>query len=223
MDRSSPAEPVAKRKPGRPRADRRLAEDPREKLIRVAIPIFARHGFEAVSTGDIARAAGFSQPMVHYHFKSKERIWRAAMDALMRDLGRRFPNRRDELKDLGPIPRLQVMTRRFILMSAADPTLSRVIVHESLSQSDRLAWLVRRYIRRAFTEFDAAIQEGIASGEIKPLPVYALANTIISASSLTFCLGAMVKQVHGVDLKRQERIDEVADTIVGVLFEGLRA
>ena len=64
---------------------------PRDRLIEVAIPLFAKFGYEAVSTGRIARAANLSQPMVHYHFKSKALIWRASMEHLMEGLSRTFP------------------------------------------------------------------------------------------------------------------------------------
>lgn len=201
--------------------DSRREVSPSERLIREAIPLFAKFGYDAVSTGQIARAANLSQPMVHYHFQSKERIWRVAMDTLMEDLARSFPNRRDELKDLEPVARLKVLTRRFILMSAADPTLSRIILHESLAQSDRLQWLVRRYVGKAFRDFDEAIRAGVSGGVIKPLPEFAVSNTIVSASSFTFCLAALVRLIYQTDITQDDKIREMADTIVEILFHGL--
>jgi Transcriptional regulator len=194
---------------------------PSERLIQVALPLFAKYGYDAVSTGQIARAAKLSQPMVHYHFQSKERIWKASMDSMMQNLSRSFPNRRDELKDLEPVARLKVLTRRFIVMSAADPTLSRVILHESLAQSERLNWLVRRYVARAFRDFDEAIHHGVELGVMKRLPEFAVANTIVTASAFTFCLGALVKLIYQADLTDEKTIDAMADTIVEILFNGL--
>lgn len=214
--------PVAKKRRAKARTKPR-EETPADRLIQVAIPLFAKFGYEAVSTGQIARAANLSQPMVHYHFQSKERIWKAAMDNLMLDLSRSFPNRRDELKDLEPVARLKVLTRRFILMSAADSTLSRIILHESLAQSDRLAWLVRRYVSRAFRDFDEAIHQGVETGVIKKLPEFAVANTIVSASAFTFCLTALVKLVYQANLTEEQTIQEMADTIIEILFNGLVA
>ena len=71
-----------------------------------------------------------AQSMVHYHFKSKEQIWKAAIEQLMRDLANVFPSPRTRLKDLDPVSRLKVLVRRFLKMSARDISLSRIMIHE---------------------------------------------------------------------------------------------
>ncbi len=213
---------ASKRKPGRPRmADQVGTPDPRERLLKVAIRLFAQRGFEAVSTGDVAKAAKLSQPMVHYHFGSKDHLWRAAIDHLMSDLALRFPSNSNDLKDLDPVSQLKVMTRRFITMSASDSSLSRIVIHESLSRSERLDWLVGRYVKRGFDNFDNVIKAGIRAGLIKDLPLYAATNTLISAASFTFCVSAMVRLVYEADLTEPDTISEMADSIIAILFNGL--
>lgn len=221
--RARPGTAEAKpRGPGRPRLELgNQNPSAKTRLIEVAIPLFAAYGYDAVSTGQIARAAGVTQPMVHYHFKTKDRIWYAAIESLMRDLSTRFPNRREELKDLEPLARLKVLTRRFIQMSAADSTLTRIIVHESLTNSDRLRWLVRHYVSRGFRDFDNAIDLGIKAGQLKDLPVYSVSNTIISASTFTFCLAGMVKLVHDKNIAGEAAVHEMADSIIEILFHGI--
>ena len=213
-----------KRKPGRPKARANAERDEaRLRLLCHAIQIFSQYGFDAVSTGDVARAADLSQPMVHYHFGSKEQLWKDAMAHLMQDLGHRFPSSSGDLKDLDPVSRLKVITRRFILMSAQDSTLSKVIVHESLADSDRLTWLVDAYVKQGFGEFDEAIAEGIALGQIKDIPIYLMTNTIVTASSFTFCFKALVRESYDVDISGTERIEEMSDGIMEILFNGLIA
>ncbi|MCB1395279.1 MAG: TetR/AcrR family transcriptional regulator [Rhodobacter sp.] len=210
------------RRPGRPRAsDSSLQEDPRSRLEKVAIQVFSQHGYDAVSTGEVARAAGLSQPLVHYHFGSKEQLWKAAMTLLMRDLGARFPVNMGELKDLGPVERLKVITRRFITMSSSDPTLARIMMHESLARSDRLSWLVEHFLKRAYAEFDEAIRAGIDQGLIRDIPLYAVANIIVNASSFIFACDALIDQIYGVDVTGPDRVDELSDAIMDILFRGL--
>lgn len=211
-----------KRGPGRPRnSGREGQDDPRSRLLAVAVKVFSQHGYDAVSTGDVAREAGLSQPMVHYHFGSKEQLWRAAMHHLMREIGQRYPTNAADLKDLDPVSRLKVITRRFISRSAQDPTLTMIITHESLANTDRLQWLVETYVRAGFQEFDEALTEGMEAGVIKEIPLHVLANTIVSASSFTFCLNALVKACYGVDLSEPDRIQEMSDGLTEILFHGL--
>lgn len=222
QQRISDAKGKTKRRRGRPSAAEAASrEDTRSRLEKAAISIFAEHGYEAVSTNDLAEAANLTQPMVHYHFGTKKKLWQAAMTRLMRDLGNRFPMDVSELKDLGPVDRLKVITRRFILMSSVDPTLSKIIMNEGLTHSDRLTWLVDRYIRRGFMEFDKAVQAGIDDGLIRDMPVYVISNIIVTASSFVFCCNALVKEVYDVDVTDEERIEELSDGIVEILFRGI--
>ena len=85
--------PEKRKRPGRPSKSEQLcnSDTSRERLLAAAIKVFAEYGYSAVSTSQIAKEAGMAQSMVHYHFRTKERLWKAAIDHLMRDLGRRFP------------------------------------------------------------------------------------------------------------------------------------
>jgi AcrR family transcriptional regulator len=48
-------------------------------LIRAAIELFGRRGFEATSTREIARSVGIKAPSVYNHFNSKEELFGEAM------------------------------------------------------------------------------------------------------------------------------------------------
>ncbi|MFA5582279.1 MAG: TetR/AcrR family transcriptional regulator [Paracoccaceae bacterium] len=196
-------------------------EDPKGRLIRVALDLFARHGFDGVSTNMIAAAAELSQPMVYYHFRSKDDLWQSAVDSLMRDLGQRYPRNTAELKDLEPTAQLSVMLRRFLQLSFSDPRLAQIIISETTARSERLDWLVRAYFKSGFGEFDAVIRKGIEAGQIKDLPVYVLTNTLVAAASLIFCVAPLVERVYGVDVSKPSRFPEIADTVVDILLKGM--
>lgn len=48
------------------------ATDNRQKILATALSLFARKGFDAVSTLEIANAAGITKPTMYYYFGSKE-------------------------------------------------------------------------------------------------------------------------------------------------------
>lgn len=52
----------------------RHADNRRDRLLRVAARLFARHGYEATSMRDIAGAAGMLAGSMYYHFRSKEEL-----------------------------------------------------------------------------------------------------------------------------------------------------
>ena len=59
------------------RAD--LTARSRERILRAALAEFAIKGFDGTTTAAIARHAGVTQPLVHYHFTSKIVLWKAAV------------------------------------------------------------------------------------------------------------------------------------------------
>src|SRR5207253_8547178 len=54
----------------------------REQLIEVATKLFARHGYEATTTAAIAEAAGVTEPILYRHFKSKQELFVAIVQAV---------------------------------------------------------------------------------------------------------------------------------------------
>lgn len=215
--------PKKHKRPGRPsRSENQSNKDSsRDRLLQTAIRIFALHGYRAVSTSQIAKESGMAQSMVHYHFRTKERLWKSAIDHLMHDLGTRFPIARNELKDLDPVSKLKVIFRRFINMSARDVSLARIVAHEGMEPSARLRWFVKNYLAQGFDDFDKIILEGIQGGYIKDLPVYAITHSFIAAASYTFCLAPLVTESHGVDLKKEDVIEELSDTIMEMTLGGI--
>lgn len=69
-----------KRGPGRPRADERIPEGSRNRLLDSAAQVFARRGYERATIDDIAAAAGLSKGTVYWHFASKGELFAALLE-----------------------------------------------------------------------------------------------------------------------------------------------
>jgi AcrR family transcriptional regulator len=82
--RPEPANPTATRA-----ATARSGEG-KERILLAALDEFAARGFDGASTTAIARRSGVTQPLIHYHFASKEGLWRATVDDLFSRLGQEF-------------------------------------------------------------------------------------------------------------------------------------
>ena len=62
----------------------------RKTLIDTATRIFARDGFHAVSTRDIARAAGVNQALIGYHFRGKDGLYLAVFEQITANITARI-------------------------------------------------------------------------------------------------------------------------------------
>src|SRR6185295_2064775 len=57
------------------------AEARREKILATSLSLFAKKGFAATKTKDLARAAGVSEAMIFKLFPDKESLYRALIEA----------------------------------------------------------------------------------------------------------------------------------------------
>lgn len=223
-DKTSVVRAPRRRPPGRPKlADSEGRDRTRDQLLDASIALFARHGFEAVTTGQIAEAAGLTQSMVHYHFGSKSKLWEEAMRRLMHRRGRLFKATARDLVGLEPVDKLKALIRRLVEANAENPDYVRIVVQEGTTRTPRLNWLVETYLAPGFQVFDQALREAMDAGAIPRRPIHDVTNAITSAASLSFALHAIVEDMYAVDLTAPDRVRSFADTVVDILFNGLLA
>ena len=64
--------------------------DTRQALVKAALEIFGRDGYDAASTRAIAEAAGANQALIGYHFKGKDGLYLAVFEHIAARLGERL-------------------------------------------------------------------------------------------------------------------------------------
>jgi AcrR family transcriptional regulator len=128
-------------KPARKQQQRSIVTQ--HKLLDAAIEAFSENGFKGTSTRDIAERAGVHHPLITYHFKNKDRLWRAAADKVFRDFRRSLAASLEDHKDEGPKERMASLIKAYVRYAKSQPALHKVMVQEaSYRISNR--FLVRR-------------------------------------------------------------------------------
>src|ERR1700761_9220829 len=121
---TAPSSPTA-------RTTRPSADATRDRIVAAAVELFSERSFDGASTRDIATAAGVTQPLVTYHFHSKEELWQAAVDSLFAHLNRTLEERATGLRGVDGIVSAKLLVREFVTFSARTPQLHRIIMQES--------------------------------------------------------------------------------------------
>jgi AcrR family transcriptional regulator len=71
-------------------ASHQRGEDTRRRILDTAIEVFAAVGYEAASTRALAERAGVNLPAIPYYFGSKEGLYRAAIEHIVREIDERM-------------------------------------------------------------------------------------------------------------------------------------
>src|ERR1700748_1015382 len=85
------------------RVTRPSADATRDRIVVAAVELFSERSFDGATTRDIATRAEGPQPLLHYHFHSKEELWRAAVDALFERLNQTLDQRAGGLRGVDEV------------------------------------------------------------------------------------------------------------------------
>ncbi len=151
----------------------------KEQVIRKAAELFREKGYAASSMRDLAQKMGIEAASLYSHIKSKEEI----LQQLCFDMATEFRKSLCEVeKQKGPASeKLRNGIVGHIEVMAKDLTASAVFMneHRHLSQPHLREFLLLRinYINR----FKNIIEEGIATGEFKPIDKKLAVMTLFSS------------------------------------------
>jgi TetR/AcrR family transcriptional regulator len=154
----------------RAQQDRALAT--RLAILNAAIAEFAEHGFEGASIRRIAKRIGLQHPLITYHYRSKDILWRAAAEHTFTRIREEWDDRAPLLAAMSPLERLRREYRTVFEYTAAFPEFHRFMRQECLSHNPRLRWVaktvLRPLIRRLLPQISAAQDEGLLP-KVKPI------------------------------------------------------
>jgi TetR/AcrR family transcriptional regulator len=201
-----------------PRVQRPSADATRERILEAALDLFSELSFDGARTRDIAARAGVTQPLLNYHFRSKDELWRSAVDRLFETLNRVLSDRVEGLRGVDELTVARLMVREFVMFSAAHPQLHRIITQECKTDGPRMDWLVDRHVRPLY-ELTTGLFTGLVErGHVPDIPAPHLYYILTGAAPTMFVLAPEVRRLAGIDPQAPEVIEAHADAVTRLLF-----
>ncbi|MDH3442126.1 MAG: TetR family transcriptional regulator [Gammaproteobacteria bacterium] len=203
-----------------PRKQQQRSIRTKQKLLDAALEAFSENGFKGTSTRDIAERAGVHHPLITYHFKNKEELWRAAADRIFTEFNSALVSAAQAQAGECPKARMSAMIRAYVHYAASQPALHKVMVQEASRPSRRLDWLIETHLRPLF---EAAVKdiETLQERGVCPAGDPALLFNMIRVSSGgLLALSLELRGTSGLDLDRPGQLDALADMIIRVFLPG---
>ncbi|NIH81021.1 TetR/AcrR family transcriptional regulator [Amycolatopsis viridis] len=152
--------------------------DAARRLMQAAVESFARRGYHATTTRDIASAAGMSPAALYVHFPSKAALLFAISKSghqqtldLVEDVARRA----DE-----PAERMRRIVVDFVAWHARRHTIARVVQYELQALPEQEYQVVADLRRRIEHLVREVIVEGVARGQFEVADVKTAARAVLS-------------------------------------------
>jgi TetR/AcrR family transcriptional regulator len=200
------------------RSARTSADTTRERILDAALDLFSERSFEGATTREIARLAGVTQPLLNYHFRSKDELWRVAVDGLFAELSGALAARLDGLRGVDEVTTMRLLVREFVLFSASHPQVHRIITQECKTDGPRMDWLVERHIRPLYETTAQRLGHLLEQGLLPDIPVEHLYYIITGAGPTMFVLGPECRRLTGVDPADPAVVEAHADAVCRLLF-----
>jgi AcrR family transcriptional regulator len=203
-----------------PRKQQQRSIVTQQKLLDAAIEAFSENGFKGTSTRDIAERAGVHHPLITYHFKNKDLLWRAAANHIFKAFTRSLAAALEENRDVGPKERMSKLIFAYVKYAKSQPALHKVMVQEASYPNPRLDWLIERHLKPLFDATFGMLVELQKLRVAPPGNPALLFNMIRLSSGGLLALGNELKASSGIDVDAPETLNAIAELIIAVFLPG---
>jgi TetR/AcrR family transcriptional regulator len=199
--------------PSRAGADAR-----RVRILEAAVELFSERSFKDATTREIAKRAGVTQPLLNYHYRSKDELWLAAVDTLFDRLRQTMASRTAGLRGVDALTSAKLLVRESVTFSARHPQLQRIITQECKADSARMGHLVERHVRPLYEATTALFEQLSADGMVPSIAPPHLYYILTGAGPSMFVLGPEAQRLSGLDPTADEVVEAHADAVCLLLF-----
>jgi TetR/AcrR family transcriptional regulator len=189
-------------------------------VIQAATKLFAARGFEGTTLPSIASECGVPVPLMVYHFKSKDQLWRTCVDDVYARFNRRIEIQDAKIVETTGLPYFREKIRSQIKALAAEPEYMRILFQEGTYNTPRLEWLVEKHQRRMTDQISASIEQAQREGLLPPMDVVHAKFILSGALSFPIVLAAEYRLIDNVDPQSDAFIDRHVDLFMRLFMPG---
>jgi TetR/AcrR family transcriptional regulator len=195
-----------------------------EAILEAAERLFLEKGFALTSTTEIAKAVGCNQALIHYYFRTKDRLFEAIFEKKALVFFSGF-NSLDE----GSLSFEESLKRKIEAhfdMVRANPQLPFLIFNELVTNPGRLEQIKARIgglVASLYFPLEARLKEEIAAGRIRPISAVDLIIDMVSLNVMFFLGSPALRLIRGLSEAEFQRVaDARRRENVELMLRGLR-
>ena len=188
-----------------------------QSILEAAKVVFIKKGMEGARMQEIADEAGINKALLHYYFRSKDKLFNAVFEESFLKL---LPNLVDLLKsDISLFDKIRLFVENYINIINANPLLPSFVIHELGRNPDTVAEMIKSSGINPFY-FVNQVQEEIEKGTIEPVQPLHLIVNMLAMCIFPFVAKPILQDVifhqdqQQFDIFIHERKKEVSDFII---------
>ncbi len=197
-----------------------------KRILWVAERLFLEKGFSGTSTTEIAKTVGCNQALIHYYFRTKEKLFWDVFAPKVEQVVEYLDAPLDE--SIGFVERISNVIDFYFGILELDERLAPFIVKELIMNPERWDKFRDRYLRNesrstAFNRFENMVHEEIANGTIREMRPIDLLMNIMSVTISAFIVAPKGFASGECDRNaRKAYLDDRREDVKKLIVNGMR-
>lgn len=191
-----------------------------EKILQAAENEFLRKGFAAARTNAIAEMAGVTHAMLHYYYRTKEKLFQKIIENKMW-LIRNIMFALIDDPDIPLCEKIEKAISNHLDFIAANPDLPRFIINEIYNDPERMSHVsdfITSNATNVISSLQKQIDEEASKGRCRPTDARMLMIDILSLNAFPFmaaplvelfCSNTMPDRERFIAMRKKETIDMI--------------
>ena len=195
---------MVKKQPARKKTVQR-DEDTEKRILEAACRVFIRRGTSGARMQEIAREAGVNQALLHYYFRSKERLSLAVFGLIAAKM---FPGLIQILGSDAPLEeKVEDLIALYLETLSRSPFIPGYLISEMHHHPERLPQLLKSalgtdpapILGSVLGKLQSQINAEVKAGRMSPITPQAFAVNLVSLCIFPFAARPMLSFMFGMD------------------------
>lgn len=194
-----------------------------EQIFDAASRVFQRKGYAGARMQDIADEAKINKSMLHYYFRSKEKLFQ---QVYQRKMGQFLPVIFNVLNSKDPLDiKVEQLIDAYYSFLNDNPKMAQFVINEMNQNPDRFHELINAHDIKPPKAFKQQVQKEIEAGNMDPVEPEQLFISIVGLTLFPYLAQVMIRGVFEMDEQEfltflQERKTFLASFILnGINYE----
>lgn len=195
------------------------------KILNVAERLFLERGYALTSTVDIAKEVGCNQALIHYYYRSKEKLFQKVFDEKSKLFIQALLSPVPENLTLEQILRQRIELHFNIIQEC--PNIPFLVVNELLTNPDRINILKQNIYNISIDAFGALqtiLDKEYAAGNIRKVDARQLIINVVSLNVFAFLslpIASEIFNLHNSEMQ-QNYLTERKEDIIKTILNGIK-
>jgi AcrR family transcriptional regulator len=182
-----------------------------EEILEVAARLFAKRGYSETDTQLLAEELGVGKGTIYRYFPSKQDLFLAAVDRVMRKMLEVILDRIGDTED--PLERIYTAIRTFLTFFHENPEFIELLIQERAQFKDRKKPTFQEHREVNVERWRTLYRKLIADGRVRDMPVERITDVMSDLLYGTIFTNYFAGQ--------QKPVDRQAQDIIDIVFNGL--